>query len=268
PDPDDPGITHHLLHRKRRCKIFCHHSGSVSGNLPAACRPQRHGTCHPADRHPLCGHLQRPDHPPADPARFTWRAVQTHARSPAVHLQPGHLRAWRYRGAVPRHQGNRSPSVGGDAPVNYRKPAKTALILFGILFLLTGLVYPLIITGIAELAFPYQAHGSLVRDGRGVVTGSDLIGQNFTGPFYFEGRPSSTQGSPYNAALSGASNLGPSNPALLNEVNMTIRHLETLGLAGPWPGDLVTSSASGLDPHISLDAALLQVPAVAKARGM
>lgn len=152
--------------------------------------------------------------------------------------------------------------------MNYRKPAKTALILFGILFLLTGLVYPLIITGIAELAFPYQAHGSLVRDGRGVVTGSDLIGQNFTGPFYFEGRPSSTQGSPYNAALSGASNLGPSNPALLNEVNMTIRHLETLGLAGPWPGDLVTSSASGLDPHISLDAALLQVPAVAKARGM
>jgi K+-transporting ATPase ATPase C chain len=152
--------------------------------------------------------------------------------------------------------------------VNYRKPARAALILFGILFLLTGLVYPLVITGIAELAFPYQAHGSLVRDEKGVVTGSDLIGQNFTGPFYFEGRPSSTQGSPYNAALSGASNLGPSNPALLNEVNMTIRHFKTLGLAGPWPGDLVTSSASGLDPHITLDAALLQVPAVAKARGM
>jgi len=152
--------------------------------------------------------------------------------------------------------------------VNYRKPTRTALILFGILFLLTGLVYPLVITGMAELAFPYQAHGCLVLDERGVVTGSDLIGQNFTGPFYFEGRPSSTQGSPYNAAQSGASNLGPSNPALLNEVNTTIRHLETLGLAGPWPGDLVTSSASGLDPHITLDAALLQVPAVAKARGM
>ena len=152
--------------------------------------------------------------------------------------------------------------------MKYRKPAGTALILFGILFLLTGLVYPLVITGIGELAFPYQAHGSLVQDERGVVTGSDLIGQNFTGPFYFEGRPSSTQGSPYNAAQSGGSNFGPSNPALLNEVNTTIRHLETLGLAGPWPGDLVTSSASGLDPHITLDAALMQVPVVAKARGM
>ena len=152
--------------------------------------------------------------------------------------------------------------------MNYRKPTRTALILFGILFLLTGLVYPLAITGIAELAFPYQAHGSLVRDDMGVVTGSDLIGQNFTGPFYFESRPSSTQESPYNAAQSGASNLGPSNPALLKEVNTNIRHLETLGLTGPWPGDLVTSSASGLDPHITLDAALLQVPAVAKARGM
>lgn len=152
--------------------------------------------------------------------------------------------------------------------MNYRKPAKIALILFGILFLITGLVYPLVIIGIAELAFPYQAHGSLVRDERGVVTGSDLISQNFTGPFYFEGRPSSTQDSPYNAARSGASNLGPSNPTLSNEVNTTIRHLENLGLAGPWPGDLVTSSASGLDPHITLDSALLQVPAVAKARGM
>jgi K+-transporting ATPase ATPase C chain len=152
--------------------------------------------------------------------------------------------------------------------VKYRKPAGTALILFGILFLLTGLVYPLVITGIGELAFPYQAHGSLVRDERGVVTGSDLIGQNFTGPFYFEGRPSATQGLPYNAAQSGGSNFGPSNTALLNEVNTTIKHLETLGLAGPWPGDLVTSSASGLDPHITLDAALMQVPVVAKARGM
>lgn len=152
--------------------------------------------------------------------------------------------------------------------MNYRKPARTALILFGILFLLTGLVYPFVITGVAELAFPYQAHGSLVRDTRGMVIGSDLIGQNFIGPFYFEGRPSSTPGSPYNAAQSGGSNFGPSNPVLLKEVNTTIRHLETLGLAGPWPGDLVTSSASGLDPHITLDAAELQVPVVAKARGM
>lgn len=152
--------------------------------------------------------------------------------------------------------------------MNYRKPMRTAVILFGILFILSGLVYPLLIAGIAELAFPYQAHGSLVRDEESVVIGSELIGQNFSGPFYFEGRPSSTSGSPYNANRSGGSNLGPTNPALLEDVNTTIRHLETLGMGGPWPGDLVTSSASGIDPHITLDAALLQVPIVAKTRGL
>jgi len=142
------------------------------------------------------------------------------------------------------------------------------VLLFGILFLLTGLVYPLVITGIAELAFPYQAHGSLVRDEKGVVIGSELIGQNFTGPLYFESRPSSATDFPYNAAQSGGSNLGPSNPALLGEVNTAIRHFEALGMGDPWPGDLVTSSGSGLDPHISLESALLQVPAVAQARGI
>ncbi|HNQ26156.1 MAG TPA: potassium-transporting ATPase subunit KdpC [Methanoregulaceae archaeon] len=152
--------------------------------------------------------------------------------------------------------------------MKYWRTVRTALILFTILFLLTGLVYPLLITGVAEMAFRHQAHGSLVRDETGIVVGSELIGQNFTGPFYFEGRQSSTLGSPYNAVRSGGSNLGPSNHALLDEVNTTIRHLETLGMYGPWPGDLVTSSASGLDPHITLDAAFLQVPVIAKARGM
>lgn len=152
--------------------------------------------------------------------------------------------------------------------MNQWRYLRHALILFGILFILTGLVYPLLVTGVAELAFPYQAHGSLVRDERGIVIGSELIGQNFTGPLFFEGRPSSTQGTSYNAAQSGGSNLGPSNPALGEKVNMTIRHFENLGMDGPWPADLVTSSASGLDPHITLDAALLQVPVVAGARGM
>jgi K+-transporting ATPase ATPase C chain len=151
--------------------------------------------------------------------------------------------------------------------VNYRIPTRTALILFGILFLLTGLGYPLLITGVAELAFPYQAQGSLIKNEQGIVIGSELIGQNFSGPLYFEGRPSSTADVPYNAAQSGGSNLGPSNPVLLQKVNTTIQHLEVLGMGGPWPGDLVTSSASGLDPHITLDAALLQVPIVAEARG-
>jgi len=145
---------------------------------------------------------------------------------------------------------------------------KTALLLFGTLFPLAGVAYPIMITAIAESAFPYQAHGSLVENERGVVIGSELIGQNFSGPLYFEGRPSSTHGSPYNASRSGGSNLGPSNPVLSRRVNASIHHLERLGIRDPWPGDLVTSSASGLDPHVTLDAALLQVPAVAKARGM
>jgi K+-transporting ATPase ATPase C chain len=149
-----------------------------------------------------------------------------------------------------------------------RQPLKTALLLFILLFLATGVVYPLAVTGIGELAFPAETHGSLVRDDQGNVTGSELIGIYFTGPAYFEGRPSSTPGGPDNAARSGGSNLGPSNPVLFMNVNRTVRHLEDLGMSGPWPGDLVTSSGSGLDPHISLDAALLQVPSVARARGM
>ncbi|MDD1716566.1 MAG: potassium-transporting ATPase subunit KdpC [Methanolinea sp.] len=144
----------------------------------------------------------------------------------------------------------------------------TAFLLFGVLFLITGVIYPLFVTGVAELAFPSQAHGSLVRNESGAIIGSELIGLQFRGPLYFEGRPSSTAGAPYNAALSGGSNLGPSNPALMDNVNFSIRHLESMGMKGPWPGDLVTSSGSGLDPHITLDAALLQVPVIADARGM
>jgi len=152
--------------------------------------------------------------------------------------------------------------------VTWQRPLRTAILLFCILFFITGIVYPLFVTCVAELAFPSQAHGSLVRNGSGAVMGSELIGLPFTGPHYFEGRPSSTPGSPYNATRSGGSNLGPSNPALLVKVKERIRHLETLGISGPWPGDLVTSSGSGLDPHLTIDAALLQVPVVAHARGM
>lgn len=150
----------------------------------------------------------------------------------------------------------------------WRKPFQTAILLFTVLFLVTGVIYPLLVTGVAELAFPSLAHGSLIKDDKGDVIGSELIGQNFTGPYYFEGRPSSTPGAPDNAGQSGGSNLAPSNPALIEKVNLTIFHLKSLGIRGPWPGDLVTASASGLDPHITLEAALIQVPVVAKARGM
>src|SRR5690606_5589505 len=112
---------------------------------------------------------------------------------------------------------------------------RTAMLLFCVLLVTTGIAYPLLVTCVAELAFPSQAHGSLVRNGSGAVMGSELIGLPFTGPLYFEGRPSSTPGSPYNAARSGGSNFGPSNPALLEKVNERIRYLEHLGISGPWP---------------------------------
>ncbi|MDD1705978.1 MAG: potassium-transporting ATPase subunit KdpC [Methanoregulaceae archaeon] len=147
-------------------------------------------------------------------------------------------------------------------------PLRTAALLFLVLFLVSGVIYPVLVTGIGELAFPAQAHGSLVRDKNGTVIGSMLIGQDFAGPFYFQGRPSATQGSPYNAGQSGGSNLGPSNPVLAERVNQTLGSLGRQGISGPWPGDLVTASASGLDPHITLEAALAQVPSVASARGM
>ena len=135
--------------------------------------------------------------------------------------------------------------------------------------LLTGLVYPLAVTGIAQLIFPYQANGSLMqRNGQGI--GSQLIGQSFTDPQYFWGRPSATAPFPYNAAASSGSNLASTNPALEQAIQARIQALQSAdpGNDAPIPVDLVTASASGLDPHISVAAALYQVPRVALRRGL
>ena len=145
---------------------------------------------------------------------------------------------------------------------------RPALVLFVTLSVLTGLVYPLATTGIAQAAFPHQAAGSLiVRDGKPV--GSSLIGQNFSDPKYFWGRPSATGPMPNNASASGGSNLGPLNPALADAVKGRIEALRAAdpGNIAPVPVDLVTASGSGLDPHISVAAALYQAARVAKARG-
>lgn len=147
------------------------------------------------------------------------------------------------------------------------QPAASALwwpavrLLLG-LTLLLGLVYPLAVTGLAQWLFPVQAQGSLLQQ-QGRVVGSALIGQAFSKPGEFWGRPSATASTPYNGAGSGGSNLGPANPALAKAVAERIAALKA---AGPVPADLVTASASGLDPHISLAAALYQVPRVAAAR--
>lgn len=145
---------------------------------------------------------------------------------------------------------------------------KPALMTFLILTVLTGLMYPAIVTALAQLLFPYQANGSLiVRDGKPV--GSTLIGQPFDDPKYFWGRPSATAPFPYNAAASSGSNLGPTNPALIETVKMRVAALKAAdpGNDTPVPVDLVTASGSGLDPHISPASAEYQVRRVARARG-
>lgn len=136
------------------------------------------------------------------------------------------------------------------------------------LTLLTGIVYPLVITAVASIVFPYQSSGSLiVREGR--IVGSEPIGQAFSRPEYFWGRPSATAPTPYNAAASSGSNLGPSNPALLESVQQRVATLRAShSTSDPPPVDLVTASASGLDPHISPAAARFQAGRIAQQRGV
>ncbi len=146
---------------------------------------------------------------------------------------------------------------------------RPAFTLFAVLSIVTGLAYPLAVTGIAQLAFPWEANGSLIlRDGKAV--GSELIGQSFADPKHFWSRPSATSPMPYNAANSAGSNQGPANPALADAVKGRIEALRAAdpGNTAPVPADLVTASASGLDPHISRAAADYQVARVARVRAL
>jgi K+-transporting ATPase ATPase C chain len=137
------------------------------------------------------------------------------------------------------------------------------------LTLLLGVAYPLAITGICQVVFPHQANGSLVIAGDKVI-GSELIGQNFARPEYFQPRPSAAGNDGYDATNSSGSNFGPTNQKLIDRVKASVEkfHKDNPDYQGPIPADLVTASASGLDPHLSPDSALAQVPRVAKARGV
>jgi len=151
----------------------------------------------------------------------------------------------------------------------FLKSLRTSVITIVLFTVLTGFIYPLIVTGISQIIFPGRANGSMITKG-GRVIGSELIGQPFSSPKYFWSRPSATSPYAYNAAASTGSNYGPLNPALLDATGKRVKELRDADPqnANPVPVDLVTASGSGLDPHISVAAALYQVPRVARSRSV
>ena len=148
------------------------------------------------------------------------------------------------------------------------KEIKTGVLLFIALTIFTGVFYPAAVTVVAQTIFPKQSSGSIIYKADGTSTGSALIGQPFSGTQYFWSRPSATAEFPYNSSASGGSNLGPTNQNLINQIGERAKALRETGITDPIPADMVTASGSGLDPHISIEGALLQTARIAKARNI
>jgi potassium-transporting ATPase KdpC subunit len=149
-----------------------------------------------------------------------------------------------------------------------KKNLLTAILMTIVTTILFGLIYPLVVTGLAQVIFPDKANGQLIRRADGVVIGSRIIGQPFSGPGYFHSRPSAAGSAGYDAGASGASNLGPTNKILIERIKGDVEKLQAENPGKPVPIDLVTTSASGLDPHITPAAAEFQIPRVARERGL
>src|SRR5882724_5208594 len=148
------------------------------------------------------------------------------------------------------------------------KNLATAILMTIVTTILLGLIYPLLVTGLAQVIFPDQANGQLIRSGDGTIIGSRIIGQPFTGPGYFRSRPSAAGAAGYDASASSGSNLGPTNQKLVDRIKADAEKLQVENPRTPVPIDLVTTSGSGLDPHISPAAAEFQVPRIARERGI
>ena len=217
---------------------------------------------------PERGHLQRSRHRRPHPARAPRRPLPRRVGGERPAAQSADLRARRHHCSLCGHQDHRSHSLRCRDPV-MRRQLPTAVAVFVFLSILTGLIYPLAVTGIAQVAFGGRADGSLIEK-RGETVGSSLIGQSFDSPRYFHPRPSAA-GDGYDAMASGASNLGPSNPALLDAVAQRrdeYRRQNGLTAGERVPVDAITGSGSGLDPHISPTNARLQARRVAESRGV